>query len=93
MPSHVHVLIGTNKKPMEDICRDMKRHTAVELKHAIKEHPQESWREWLLWMMEKAGKQNSNNDNFQLSQHDTALLCNQSSGFETKTATTGLLCT
>ena len=29
-------------------------------------HPQESRKEWLLWMMERAGKKNGNNNSFQL---------------------------
>jgi len=50
--------------------RDMKKHTSAALKAAIKNHPAESRREWLLAMMEKAGKQNSQNLNFQLWQQD-----------------------
>jgi hypothetical protein len=51
--------------------RDMKKHTSVALKEAIKQHPAESRREWMLWMMESAGKKNSQNTNFQLWQQDS----------------------
>jgi ABC-type transporter lipoprotein component MlaA len=41
---------------------------------AIKENMQESRREWMLWMMERAGKKNSNNTNFQFwQQHNQPL--------------------
>jgi len=35
------------------------------IKGAIEENLQESRREWMLWMMERAGRKNSNNNNFQ----------------------------
>ena len=34
MTNHVHMIICSNKNPLEDIVRDMKRHTSVELKKA-----------------------------------------------------------
>lgn len=55
---------------MEDIMRDMKRHTSLQLKDAIRRHPFESRGEWILPMMEKAGRGNINNINFQLWQQD-----------------------
>src|ERR1041384_7212041 len=48
MTSHVHMIIGSNQNKLEDIMRDMKRHTSEKLKEAIKSNPQESRREWLL---------------------------------------------
>jgi REP element-mobilizing transposase RayT len=70
MTSHIHMIIGTHGEKHEDIMRDMKKHTSLALKAAIKNHPQESRREWMLWMMERAGKKNSQNLNFQLWQQD-----------------------
>jgi putative transposase len=70
MSSHVHLIIGSHGDKLENIMRDMKRHTSEELKKAIQIHPGESRREWMLGMMEKAGKENSNNINFQLWQQD-----------------------
>jgi putative transposase len=70
MTSHVHLIIGSHGEKMEDIMRDMKKHTSLALKAAIKNHPGESRREWMLWMMERAGKKNSQNVNFQLWQQD-----------------------
>jgi len=66
MTSHVHLMIGTTGNPMQDIIRDLKRHTSEILHTAIKENNTESRKEWMLWMMERAGKKNSNNGKFQL---------------------------
>ena len=70
MTSHVHLIIGTNRNKMEDIMRDYKSHTSSELKKSIRNNPQESRKEWLLWMMERAGKKNGNNNKFQFWQQD-----------------------
>ncbi len=70
MTSHVHLIIGTTEADMQDILRDMKKHTSQQLRQAIENHPQESRREWMLWMMKRAGRKNSNNTNFQLWQQD-----------------------
>jgi len=70
MSSHIHMIIGSNEEKLEHIMRDMKRHTSVQLREAIAKHPAESRREWLQWMMERAGKKNGNNTNFQLWRQD-----------------------
>jgi REP element-mobilizing transposase RayT len=66
MTSHVHLTIGTKGNPLSNIMRDLKRHTAEELHKAIKNNATESRREWMLWMMERAAKKNSNTAKFQL---------------------------
>lgn len=65
MTSHVHMIIGSKTNKLEDIVRDMKSYTSRMLKEAIKENIQESRREWMLWMMERAGQKNGNNKDFQ----------------------------
>ena len=65
MSSHVHMIIGSHQDKLQDIVRDMKKHTSSELKKAIENNKQESRKEWMLWMMERAGKRNNNNSNFQ----------------------------
>lgn len=70
MTSHVHLIIGTSGKKMEDILRDFKGFTSKALKKAIAENPTESRREWLLWRMHRAGSKNSNNVGFQFWQQD-----------------------
>jgi REP element-mobilizing transposase RayT len=56
MTSHVHMIIGTRKEKMENIMRDYKSHTSRTLKKAIKDNPIENRNEWMLWLMERAGK-------------------------------------
>lgn len=65
MSSHVHLIIGTSGNKMEDILRDMKRHTAKTILKAIAANPQESRKEWMLWMFAQAGKRNPNNETYQ----------------------------
>jgi len=64
------MIIGSHGENMEDIMRDMKKHTSIELRHAIQNLPVESRKEWILLMMHNAGKANSNNNDFQLWQQD-----------------------
>ena len=71
MPSHVHLVMGTTKEPMQDIMRDMKKHTAKAIIRAIAQNPAESRREWMLWMFERAGKRNPNNTRYQFWQQDS----------------------
>jgi putative transposase len=65
MTSHIHMIIGSHGKPMQDIMRDFKSFTSTTLKDKIHGNFQESRREWLLWMMERAGKLNKHNGVFQ----------------------------
>ena len=66
MPSHIHLIIGTTDKPMQDILRDFKSYTSTKLREEIAQHPTESRREWILWMMKRAGVKNGNNNSWQL---------------------------
>ena len=70
MSSHIHMIVGTHGEKLENIMRDMKKHTSTALKQVIQEHPAESRKEWMLWMMERAGKKNGQNEKFQLWQQD-----------------------
>jgi len=74
MTSHVHLIIGTTGNPMENIMRDLKRHTSEQLRKVIETTPVESRREWMLKMMKDAGALNSNNRGFQLwQQHNNPI--------------------
>lgn len=69
MPSHVYFLFrSTNEEPSE-LLRDFKRHTSKLLLEAIENKPQESRKEWLLWMFKRAGKKNSTTSKYQFWQH------------------------
>ena len=56
MTGHVHMIVGSKKNKLEDIVRDMKKHTSLELKAAIKNNNQESRKGWIIWMLERAGR-------------------------------------
>ncbi|TVR17755.1 MAG: transposase [Balneolaceae bacterium] len=66
MTNHVHLIIGTNRLPMEGILRDMKSFTSRKLKEAIIENEEESRKKWILWIMEQTGKKNKSNYDWQL---------------------------
>jgi len=56
MTNHVHLIIGSRGRRMEETLRDMKQFTAKRVLKAIKENPHESRKEWMLWMFERAAK-------------------------------------
>ncbi len=70
MSSHVHMIISSRNEKPDNIIRDIKRHTAGQLRRAIFENPQESRKEWMLWLMKRAGIKNKNNNDFQFWQQD-----------------------
>lgn len=60
MPSHVHLIFRSANEDPSGLLRDFKGYTARKIIKAIQENPQESRKEWLLSMMERTGKKNSN---------------------------------
>ncbi|AXT52776.1 transposase [Aquimarina sp. BL5] len=60
MPSHIHLLFRAANENPSDLIRDIKGFTARKMIQTIQENPQESRKEWLVSMMGKAGKENSN---------------------------------
>lgn len=70
MTNHVHLIIGSKDQPLAAIMRDLKKFTAVRVLEAIKENPQESRKEWLLWFFKNAGRKNPNNKTYQFWQQD-----------------------
>lgn len=69
MPSHIHFIFRDANENPTALLRDFKKHTSKKLLKAIEENPQESRREWLLWMFERAGKKKSNVSERQFWQH------------------------
>ena len=69
MPSHVHFIFRSAKDEPSELLRDFKRHTSKKIIQAIKNNPQESRKEWLLWMFERAGKKNVTTNKYQFWQH------------------------
>jgi putative transposase len=70
MTNHVHLIMGSTGEKIEDILRDLKKHTSKELIKAIESNNQESRREWMLWMFKRAGEHNNNNKNYQFWQQN-----------------------
>ncbi len=60
MPSHVHLIFRSENGDPSGLIRDFKGFTSRKMLKAIEENPQESRKEWMLWMFERAGKKNSN---------------------------------
>ena len=60
MPSHVHLVFRSANDNPSGLLRDFKGFIARRIIKEIEENLQESRKEWLLRMMERAGKKNSN---------------------------------
>ena len=48
MPSHLHLIVRRKEGLLSDVLRDFKSFTAKRLLEAIRDHPQESRKEWML---------------------------------------------
>jgi len=70
MPSHVHLIFRSSLNDPSGLIRDFKGFTARKMLTLISENPQESRKEWLLWMFKHAGKTNSNVQNMQFWQQN-----------------------
>jgi len=70
MTNHVHLLMGTQGEPMDKLMMNMKRHISTEMRVAIRDNLTESRKEWMIWMMERAGKLNNNNIDWQFWQQN-----------------------
>ena len=56
MSNHLHLIISKKedaKQKLAEIIRDLKKYTAMQIIKAISENPQESRKEWLLWMFKR----------------------------------------
>jgi putative transposase len=60
MPSHIHLIFRSALGDPSGLIRDFKGFTSRKMLKFIEENNQESRREWMLWMFERAGKKNSN---------------------------------
>ncbi|MHA6248424.1 REP-associated tyrosine transposase [Pontibacter sp. CAU 1760] len=60
MPSHVHLIFRASDNNPSTLLKELKTYTSKQLQKAIAEHNQESRKEWMLWLMERAGLKNSN---------------------------------
>ena len=70
MPSHVHLIFKAKENNPGELLKSFKTYTSKALQKAIEEHGQESRRDWLLWLMKRAGEKNSNITNRQFWQQN-----------------------
>ena len=68
--NHVHLIISAKENNVSSVLGDFKKHTGKQIIKAIKEHPGESRREWMLRIFKEAGEQNSRNDSYQFWRQD-----------------------
>ncbi len=69
MPSHIHLIIRAKDNNPEIVLGKFKEHTSKQLTKQITENAEESRKEWLLWMMQRAASKSSNVTNSQFWQH------------------------
>lgn len=70
MPSHIHLIFRSAEADPSGLIRDFKGFTSRKMLKTIEENTQESRKEWMLWMFEKAAKKNSNVKNRQFWQQN-----------------------
>ena len=56
--NHIHLIVQSDKVPLSDIIRDFEtglatQFTSTQIIRAIENNPQESRKNWLLWLFEK----------------------------------------
>ena len=62
MSSHIHLAIGTSgDQKLQDTIRDLKSYTSRHIRKYMENNPQESRKDWMLWMMKRARNKKSNN--------------------------------
>jgi REP element-mobilizing transposase RayT len=70
MTNHLHLIVrAADGASLSAIMRDFKKYTASRIVELLYMHPQESRREWLIWLFGSEGEQNPNNERFQMWQH------------------------
>ncbi len=69
MPSHVHLIFRSVNEDPSGLLRDFKKYTSKKIIKVIEENSQESRKEWLIDLFEKAANEKSNVINRQLWQH------------------------
>jgi REP element-mobilizing transposase RayT len=73
MTNHAHLIISLDENvthTLSDVLRDLKKFTAMQILKNITENERESRRKWMINIFSHAGKNNSNNTNFQFWQQD-----------------------
>ncbi|RDC65796.1 REP-associated tyrosine transposase [Adhaeribacter pallidiroseus] len=69
MSSHVHFIAAAETGTLSDILRDFKSYTAKQILQLIQGNPQESRKDWLLYLLRHFARRNNYNIEFQFWQH------------------------
>jgi REP element-mobilizing transposase RayT len=70
MPSHLHMVCRTGEeKLLSDVLRDFKSFTAKEIIRGVEQNPEESRKEWLLYLFRHYAKGNRSGATYQFWQH------------------------
>ena len=70
MTNHVHLIVSSDTNKIENLVRDIKKYSSKQIIAAIQESKTESRKEWMLNLFSYAGKNNSNNKDFQFWKQD-----------------------
>ena len=70
MTNHVHLIVSSDTNKIENLVRDIKKYSSKQIIAAIQESKTESRKEWMLNLFNYAGKNNSNNKDFQFWKQD-----------------------
>ena len=69
MSNHIHIIARSNNDNLSQTTGGIKKFTSKKIINSIKEE-QESRRDWLLFMFERAAKRHKRNKNYQLWTHE-----------------------
>jgi REP element-mobilizing transposase RayT len=71
MSNHIHLIASAEENhSLSDILRDHKKYTAKQIIKEIQENPEESRKNWMLWLFASHGNRNPNNKEYQFWQQD-----------------------
>ena len=71
MSNHMHLIISAEENhKLSDIVRDFKKFTSKRIIEEISTNPEESRKNWMLWIFKSHGKANSRNKNYQFWSQD-----------------------
>ncbi|MEQ9302631.1 MAG: transposase [Marinoscillum sp.] len=69
MPSHIHLIFRAEQGNPAEVLGRFKEFTSKQVQKSIEANNQESRKEWMFWMMERAASKSSNVSGKQLWQH------------------------
>jgi putative transposase len=66
MPSHIHMVVRRENGRLNELIRDFKSYTAKRILKLIEDNPQESRKEWLLYLFSYFAKRYRQNEKYRL---------------------------